>query len=126
MLRRNGNSRESEEVSELKIDKDCFPDEDWIPFYVNVITKTCSDFSVTVNSISVCESKKKGLHFYIRIKPAINSELANMLQWLLGDDSRRVDFNRARVKSGLKEWNKLFEVRENVLRTIYEKGEMLQ
>jgi hypothetical protein len=84
MLRRKGNSRESEKVSELKIDKDCFPDKEWIPFYVRVITKTCSDSDVAVKSISVCESKKKGLHFYIKICPAIDSELANMLQWLMG------------------------------------------
>jgi hypothetical protein len=43
-----------------------------------------------------------------------------------GDDSRRVDFNRARIESGLEEWNKLFEVPENVLCTIYKEGEISQ
>ena len=31
------------------------------------------------------------------------------LQWLLRDDSRRVDYNRARIKPGYPDWNKLFE-----------------
>jgi hypothetical protein len=41
------------------------------------------------------------------------------LQWLLGDDSQRVGFNRARIESGLNEWNKLFEVVGRRLTTIY-------
>ena len=28
---------------------------------------------------------------------------------LLGDDSKRLDYNQARIDSGLREWNKLFE-----------------
>lgn len=109
----------NEKVSELKIDKDCFPNGEWIPFYLNVIRKTCSEFAVAVKSISVCESKRKGLHFYIEIEPAVNPELVNMLQWLLGDDCRRVDFNRARIDSDLREWNKLFEVAGRKPRMVY-------
>jgi hypothetical protein len=57
----------------------------------------------------MCNSHSKGLHFYIDVTPAIEAEVANKLQFLLGDDCRRVDFNRARIHSGLNEWNKLFE-----------------
>jgi hypothetical protein len=52
---------------------------------------------------------KKGLHLYIGINPPIHAELANRLQWLLGDDCRRVDFNRARIRVGYPGFNKLFE-----------------
>ena len=48
-----------------------------------------------------------------------DADLANQLQWLLGDDCQRVDFNRARIDSGLDEWSKLFEVPYVRLRTIY-------
>jgi hypothetical protein len=67
----------------------------------------------------MCPSAHKGQHFYIRITPPVQATLANRLHYLLGDDCQRVDFNRARIESGLDEWSKLFE-RPNVrLRIIY-------
>jgi hypothetical protein len=110
-------------VAVLKVDKDCFVDKDWIDNYVQLIVKTCRDFDVAVDVVKICASKKKGLHFYIYVRSAVDAELANMLQWLLGDDCRRVDFNRARIESGLHEWNKLFEVARRRLKTIYRKEE---
>lgn len=112
-------SRRSGKVAELKIDKDCFVDEDWISNYVGVIIDVCRSFGVTVESIKMCESRRKGLHFYVAISRPIDSMLANKLQWLLGDDALRVDFNRARIESGLVEWNKLFEAACRRLKTIY-------
>jgi len=118
MSRRNAN--ESITVSELKIDKDCFVDWDWIEDYVHVvIVPVCRSLSATVQTVRTCNSKRKGIHFYIKIDPPVEATLANRLQWLLGDDSARVDFNRARIESGLSEWNKLFEVANRRLRTIY-------
>jgi len=112
-------NNESGRVAELKIDKDCFVDEDWIDNYVTMIIGKCRSFGITVESIRMCKSKRKGLHFYITIYPPIEPEIANRIQWLLGDDSKRVDFNRARIDSGLREWNKLFEVAGRRLKTIY-------
>jgi len=107
-------------VGELKIDKDCFVDQDWIDDYIHgIIIPTCRAFGTSVNSIKMCPSKRKGLHFYISITPPVEASLANKLQWLLGDDTLRVDFNRARIESGLVEWNKLFEVSGRRLKTIY-------
>jgi hypothetical protein len=106
-------------VSVLKIDKDCFVDRDWVEDYVHVVViPVCSFFGVAVKSVKICNSKRKGQHFYIEIEP-VDANLANRLQWLLGDDCSRVDFNRARIESGLTEWNKLFEVAGRRLRTIY-------
>lgn len=110
---------ENDEVDELKIDKDCFVDKKWIKNYVDVIVQVCRFFGVIVESIKLCESKRKGLHFYVAINPPIKPMLADQLQFLLGDDARRVDFNRARIESGLAEWNKLFEVAGRKLKTIY-------
>jgi len=112
-----------DKTSELKIDKDCFIDGAWVDYYVRVIVATCQSFRVKVESIRMCHSRKKGLHLYIKICPPIESSKANMLQWLLGDDSARVDFNRARIDSGLEEWNKLFEVAGRRLKTIYRADE---
>jgi hypothetical protein len=108
-------------VNVLKVDKDCFVDKEWLDAYVEVIMQICDNYDLTVQTIKMCNSKKKGLHFYITISPPIDSMIANMLQWLLGDDCRRVDFNRARIESNLDEWNKLFEVANRRLKTIYRK-----
>jgi hypothetical protein len=59
------------------------------------------------------------MHFYIKIKPAIEPHVANNLQYLLGDDAKRVAFNMARIESGLAEWNKLFERANARLTTVY-------
>lgn len=107
-------------VDELKIDKDCFINKAWIKEYVKWIIRICKSHGIGILDIRMCLSKMKGLHFYIRISPAIDPVLANMLQFLLGDDSRRVAFNKARIDSGLQEWNKLFEKPGIKLRTIYQ------
>jgi hypothetical protein len=60
-----------------------------------------------------------GMHFYIKIDPPVDAHTANNLQYLLGDDAKRVSYNRARINSGLVEWNKLFERIGARLRTIY-------
>ena len=96
-------------VSVLKLDKDCFVDTDWIKDWVRlVVFPVCRSFSLQVTSIHMTESRK-GLHFYIGINPPVHAELANRLQWLGGDDCRRVDFNRARTRVGYPGFNKLFE-----------------
>jgi hypothetical protein len=44
---------------------------------------------------------------------------ANNLQLLCGDDAKRYAFNKARIKSGLVGWNKLWWYPNSVLRTVY-------
>jgi hypothetical protein len=108
-----------DKVNVLKIDKDCFVHRQWILDYLELIILTCRRHGTTVISIKKCNSRRKGNHFYIEIDPPVEATLANRLQWLLGDDCDRVDFNRARICSGLNEWNKLFERIGAVLRTVY-------
>jgi hypothetical protein len=105
--------------SVLKIDKDCFVDPDWIQDYLRMVVALLGWYAVTVVSVRVSNSCRKGVHFYVDITPPVEAELANRLQWLLGDDCKRVDLNRARIESRLKGWNKLFERIGAVLRTIY-------
>ena len=96
-------------VSVLKIDKDCYVNQDWIrDWKCLVVLPVCRSFGLQVTSIRMTESKK-GLHFYIGINPPVHAELANRIHWLIGDDCRRVDFNRARIHAGYVGWNKLFE-----------------
>jgi len=106
-------------VDTLKIDKDCFVDTKWVSEYVRLIIDTCRLYQLEVVSIKMCRSERKGLHFYIQISPSVEPRIANRLQWLLGDDCLRVDYNRARINSGLRDWNKLFEVVGRRLRTVY-------
>jgi len=108
-----------EKISTLKVDKDCFVDGTWIEGYVRAIIQICNSYGIKVLRIQMCHSKRKGQHFYVTIEPALEANRANYLQYLLGDDCQRVDFNRARIESSLNEWNKLFEVVGRRLRTIY-------
>jgi hypothetical protein len=106
-------------VPVLKIDKDCFVDPAWLRDYIALILRICRAYNLCVKSIRMTRSKSKGQHFYIQIEPSVEPELANRLQWLLGDDCRRVDFNRARIRSHLPEFDKLFEEPNRRLRTLY-------
>ncbi len=106
-------------VNELKLDLDCVLDKDELRGYIRNIVLICQDNGIKVKKIAMCRSKRKGLHFYISIEPPINPEKANYLQLLLGDDAQRFVFNKARIKSGLPEWNKLFEEEKIRFRIIY-------
>jgi len=105
--------------SNLKIDKDCFVDQDWIRDYVRMVIATCLLKGIKVMRIQTSRTRK-GFHFYIEVDPPVEAELANRLQFLLGDDCARVDRNRARIRSGLRRWNKLFEEAGTKLRTVYQ------
>jgi len=123
-LAREGNIVPNVDV--LKIDKDCVVDSKWIQDYLRLILMVCGWFQLKVKSVKICRSIHKGLHLYVEIDPPVEANLANRIHWLLGDDCKRVDFNRARIESGLAEWSKLFE-RANVrLRTIYHASRFLQ
>lgn len=102
----------------LKVDKDCNVDPDLNREYVHAVIETCREHGVTVLWIKVTRTAH-GRHFYIGVDPPVEAHKENRLQYLLGDDSKRFDFNRARIRSGLAEWNKLFERIRAPLTTIY-------
>jgi hypothetical protein len=60
-----------------------------------------------------------GRHYYFHLAEPVEARTANRLQYLLGDDPNRVDYNRARIDSGLVGWNKLFEAVGRKLKTLY-------
>jgi hypothetical protein len=103
----------------LKIDKDNFPPNDWVGDYTRLVITVCKWFGLRVISIKKCESRRKGLHFYIEIFPVVSAQTANRIQWLLGDDCQRVAFNQARIESNLDRWNKLFEKAGTRLHRVY-------
>src|SRR5208282_1996046 len=96
-------------VGQLKIDKDIHVNRTWIQDYVRTIKAICKLNGIRVTSIQMCRSSRKGQHYYISVVPPLRAESANRIQWLLGDDCLRVDYNRARIQSHLNDWNKLFE-----------------
>ncbi len=117
MRRRNGIANLPKE-SVLKIDKDCHVDSQLEQEYVQSTVAILSKHHVSVGWIKATRTQH-GRHYYIHIDPPVDAHVANRLQYLLGDDPKRVSYNEARIKSGLLEWNKLFE-RANVrLRTLY-------
>lgn len=105
-------------VSVLKIDKDCHVDWPWICDYVQTVKAICRNKNLKVSSVEMSRTNK-GHHFYIGIQPSVSGHLANRLQFLLGDDPRRVDYNRARIRSGYPDWNKLFEDVGRRFQTLY-------
>jgi hypothetical protein len=107
-----------EKVSVLKVDKDCHVSSQLEREYVQQTVEILRKHHLKVLSITATRTLH-GRHYYIRIDPPVSPRIANDLQYLLGDDSRRVDFNRARVISRLNEWSKLFEDLGRRLVTLY-------
>jgi hypothetical protein len=107
-------------ISVLKIDKDCVVSRDLLQDWIRlVVIPTCTAYGVTVISVATCPSARKGFHVYAEFTPPVHAELAWRLQFLLGDDSRRVSLNRARWRAGFSDWNKLFEEVSPKLKTVY-------
>ena len=105
----------------LKIDKDMHPSPALEMEYVHEAVALLEKRGLRVEQIQATTTFH-GVHYYITISPPIDASTANRLQYLLGDDSKRVDYNQARIDSGLREWNKLFEALGRKLRTIYSRG----
>jgi len=121
MSKRNA-STDLPKVDLLKIDKDCFCKPDLNRKYIETTINTCRRQGVKVIWIKSTRSRH-GMHYYIKINAPIDAEAANNLQYILGDDAKRVAFNRARIESELQEWNKLFEKANATSRTVYRSDE---
>jgi hypothetical protein len=113
-------NRRLTKITTLKIDKDCVITRslllDWLRL---VVVPTCKAYGVTVLSVATSPSQRKGFHVYTEITPPIHPELAWRLEFLLGDDCKRVSLNRARWRAGFSDWDKLFEAINPDFRTIY-------
>jgi len=113
---RRGASLPRERV--LKVDKDCHVDSDLEQQYVRQSIATLRKHRLRVEWIRATRTNH-GRHYYIKVLPAVDASTANKLQYLLGDDANRVDFNQARIDSRLLEWNKLFEAVGRKMKTLY-------
>jgi hypothetical protein len=102
----------------LKIDKDSHVDTRLEQEYVQYSIYILAKHGIKVEWIKSTRTHH-GRHYYIKIDPPVDAQTANRLQYLLGDDAKRVDFNQARINSRLVGWNKLFETVGRKLRTIY-------
>jgi hypothetical protein len=106
------------EESVLKIDKDCHVDWQLERDYLKNSISILEERHLRVEWIKATRTRH-GRHYYIKIDPPVDATTANRLQYLLGDDPRRVGYNEARIESGLREWNKLFEAVGRRMETIY-------
>ena len=93
----------------LMLDKDLLVDPCWLKEYRDTIGLVLKSKGLKPRRIVVTPSRRKGFHVRIYLDRSIPAAAANKLQWLLGDDCARVDFNRARIDAGFEEWDKLFE-----------------
>ena len=117
MPKRNGSIKLPNE-SVLKVDKDCHVDPQLEREYIQNSVAILRKRNVSIKSIEATRTQH-GRHYYFHIHPSVDASTANHLQYLLGDDPKRVDYNQARINSGLEEWNKLFEAIGRQLRTVY-------
>jgi hypothetical protein len=114
-------------IDTLEIDKDCVVSSKWLRDYVHtVIIPVCQAHGVKVLSIEYNLSRTKGFHLRIHITPSVHANLALRLQFLLGDDAKRVSKNRARIRVGLPNWNKLHEEEHVRYQTIYRHDESVR
>jgi hypothetical protein len=102
----------------LKIDKDCYIDPDLNREYLQTIIANCRKKRRKVLWIKQSETPH-GRHYEVRVHPPMQAHAANNLQLLCGDDAKRYAFNRARIKSKLVGWNKLWWHPHSALRTVY-------
>lgn len=106
----------------LKLDCDCWVSkrllDDWVRF---VAIPVCQAHGFPILTIQLAPSEHKGFHFLVTLEGDPTSEVANALQFLLGDDRKRYSSNRARIRAGLKEWNRLWEPPHQKWQTIYER-----
>jgi len=102
----------------VKIDKDMHPapklEQEWVQASVKILRM----YGIKVLRIQA-STTQHGRHYYVWIDPPQDAQTANRLHYLLGDDAKRVDYNQARIDSGLVEWSKLFEPVGRKLRIIY-------
>jgi len=117
-MRRRDASASIPDTDLLKIDKDCVVNAKLQREYVGTILDICGKRGVEVLWIKRTDTAH-GVHFYIKISPPVDAVMTNNLHYLLGDDSKRVGFNKARIESGLVEWSKLFERANCRMTTIY-------
>jgi len=94
----------------LMIDLDLVVDEWWLQHYRRMAELILESYGLRATAIRITPSRSKGYHARIYLNKPVPARFANMLQWLLCDDSPRVGFNQARINAGFDEWNKLFEV----------------
>jgi hypothetical protein len=102
----------------LKIDKDCVANAGLQREYIRTVINICRERRIKVLSIKRTDTAH-GVHYYVKITPPVDAVTANNLQYLLGDDAKRVGFNKARIESGLVEWSKLFERVNCRMTTLY-------
>jgi hypothetical protein len=102
----------------LKVDKDCYIDSALEQEYIQDSLAILSRHGITVLKIEATRTYHGG-HYYLYLAEPVGAHTANRLQYLLGDDSKRVDYNQARIDSVLTGWNKLFEAAGRKLVTLY-------
>jgi hypothetical protein len=102
----------------LKVDKDCHVSSQLEREWVRQTRAILRRHHESVEWIKATRTRH-GRHYYIKIDPPVSAKTANELQYLLGDDANRVDYNRARINSGLAHWNRLFEDLGRKMVTLY-------
>jgi hypothetical protein len=96
-------------ASILMIDLDLAASRKWLEHYRHKVGLVLESYGLRATAIRITRSRSKGYHARIYLNKPVPAQFANMLQWLLCDDSPRVGFNDARINAGFDEWNKLFE-----------------
>lgn len=103
----------------LKVDKDCHIDSELEYEYIQDALAILTRRGIHVVKIEATRTYH-GRHYYFYLAEPVDACTANHLQYLLGDDPKRVDYNQARISSELTGWNKLFETIGRRTVTLYQ------
>jgi hypothetical protein len=102
----------------LKIDQDCYLDPVLKKEYLRNVVANCKKKRRKVLRIKDSETPH-GRHYEIKLHTPMKPHALNDLQLLCGDDPKRYAFNRARIRSKLVGWNKIWWYPHSKSRTLY-------
>ena len=88
--------------SVLKLDFDWTPPTNWYEKKIDLIR------SIFHGATWYTKNSERGFHLFVHLNQDLIEEEICMWQWVFGDDQDRTRLNYARMRKGVKNWNKLF------------------
>lgn len=92
---------------DLDIPRKAIPPE-WLKFWLETRLFIFARFGIQVLDVEVRESEHGNIHVLFYSPQRLDDWDICMIQFLLGDDTKRVLMNMKRLALGVEEWNVLF------------------
>jgi len=94
----------------LKVDLDYIPPYTTLTEWIQTRLSILGRFFLCPREIYYRKSRGgKGYHIIFLIDAEMSDMQILTVQWLLGDDYKRCEYNEKRIRMGIADWNVLFE-----------------